>query len=138
MIKVRRLLKKPLKNNRRHKYMKKYKQYQLVEDYKQAYNEGTTINNFINTLEPDLYKVNNGTLETINIINNNYIQYDFRSLFNTYKFLVGSGYYNNKYGKINDDRIGKRKLYQTTKGYYFIENGIRCYLNDYITYKRSV
>lgn len=111
---------------------KKYKQFQRVDCIDQAINEATTINNFINELNIDLYKVNNGTLETINILDDGYIDFEFRSLFYTYKFIVGTGYFWRCRLQRNDERIGMRKLYRTSKGLYFNLFGHRYYLSEFI------
>ena len=102
----------------------------------QAELEGWSIMGYINTLSPDkeiLFRVNPGTLEIIILDNDSYIYYDFYSLYPVNKNgAIGSGYYWKCRLQKDDDRIGRRKLYRSSKGLYFIESGYRNYLHDYI------
>lgn len=95
--------------------------------------EGFNIMEYINSIQGNvLYKVNVGTLEIV-VIDGDHVYYDFITLMqyiNNYK--IGTGYYWKQRLKKDDDRIGKRKIYKSNKGEYFIENGRRCYLNEYI------
>lgn len=102
----------------------------------QAELEGWSIMEYINTLSPHkqiLFRVNPGTLEVITWDNDKYIDYDFYPLYPHKKNgAIGSGYYWRCRLQKDDDRIGKRKLYRSSKGLYFIESDIRHYLNEYI------
>ena len=91
---------------------------------------GLKINEFINQLPTGtMIKVNGHIIEAINYINNDYINYDFYIIYPYYS--IGSGYYWSCRLKKDDDRIGKRKLYQSSKGLYFIENGYRNYISQF-------
>lgn len=92
------------------------------------------VNEFINQL-PDgtMIKVDGHTIETIYHINNDYIDYDFYII---YPDGLGSGYYWSSRLKKDDDRIGRRKLYQSSKGLYFIENGYRNYMDNFHKIKK--
>lgn len=106
-----------------------------VNDIEQAYKEGLAIEGLLKEIKPDYYRVNIGTLETIHILENGYIDYDFRSYGRmSANGTIDSGYYFRQRGKIDSDRIGRRKLYKTSKGLYFNESGYRNYLKDYIKY----
>lgn len=91
------------------------------------------INEFIEQL-PDntLYKVNGISIEVVypNGINEQYIDYDFY-IYNTDNYTVGSGYYWKCRLNRNDNRIGRRKLYKSCKGFYFKESGFNNYIKNY-------
>lgn len=87
------------------------------------------VNEFINQLPAGtMIRVNNNTIETIYNVSNDYIDYDFYFI---YPDGLGSGYYWSCRLKKEDDRIGRRKLYKSSKGLYFIENGFRNYINSF-------
>lgn len=97
--------------------------------------EAFNIMEYLKSLEGNvLFRVNIGTLEVIQLNEDSgNVDYDFKSLMtdiNNYK--VGTGYYWKSRLTKNDDRIGRRKLYETKKGQYFMDCGVRHYLNDYI------
>lgn len=97
--------------------------------------EAYNILDYLKELKGDIrFKVNIGTLEVL-IVNENmeYVDYDYYSLkIHTNTFKIGIGHYSKLYGKRNDARIGRRKLYESSKGYYFIEFGYRNYISEYI------
>lgn len=87
------------------------------------------VNEFIDQLPAGaMIKINNNTIETIYNVSNDYVDYDFYFI---YPDGVGSGYYWSLRLKKDDDRIGKRKVYKSNKGLYFLENGYRNYLHDF-------
>ena len=87
------------------------------------------VNEFINQLRPEtMIKVNGNLIEIIYNISNDYIDYDFYII---YPDGVGSGYYWSCRLKKDDERIGRRKLYQSSKGLYFMENGYRSYIDSF-------
>ena len=75
-----------------------------------------------------MVRINGNLIETINYINDNYIYYDYYFI---YPDGIGSGYYWSLRLKKDDDRIGRRKLYKSNKGLYFIENGYRNYIDSF-------
>ena len=90
---------------------------------------GLKVNEFINQLPAGtMFKINSHTIETIYNINNDYIDYDFYII---YPDGISSGYYWSLRLKKNDDRIGKRKIYKSNRGIYFIENGYRNYIDSF-------
>lgn len=90
---------------------------------------GLKVNEFINQLPAGtMFKINSHTIETIYNISNDYIHYDFYII---YPDRIGSGYYWSLRLKKDDVRIGRRKLYKSSKGLYFIENGYRNYINSF-------
>ena len=92
------------------------------------------VNEFINQLPAGtMVKINSHTIETIYKVSNDYIDYDFYFI---YPDGVGSGYYWSLRLKKDDNRIGRRKVYKSNKGLYFIENGYRNYLNDFHKIKK--
>lgn len=91
------------------------------------------INEFINQLPRDvMVRINGNIIETIYNIDNDYIEYDWYFI---YPDGVGSGYYWSLRLKKEDPRIGRRKLYKSSKGMYFIENGYRNYIDSFYTIK---
>ncbi len=90
------------------------------------------INEFINQLNEAMIKVNGNLIEIIYNISHDYINYDFYII---YPDGISSGYYWSCRLKKNDARIGRRKLYQSSKGLYFIENGYRNYIDSFYTIK---
>ena len=96
------------------------------------------VNKFIKELPINsLYKVTTGFIIVLypNGINEKYIDYD-RYYYRT--GIVGSGYYWKARLQKDDMRIGRRKLYINSKGYYIIENGYREFVKDFSINKRSV
>lgn len=90
---------------------------------------GIKVNEFINQLPTGtMIKVNGNIIEAIYNINNDYINYDFYII---YPDGISSGYYWSSRLKKDDSRIGKRKLYKSNKGLYFIENGYRSYIDSF-------
>lgn len=91
------------------------------------------VNEFIDQLPAGtMIKINNNTIETIYNVSNDYVDYDFYFI---YPDGVGSGYYWSLRLKKDDNRIGRRKLYKSNKGLYFIESGYRNYLNNFFKIK---
>lgn len=91
------------------------------------------VNEFINQLPAGtMIKVNSNTIETIYNVSNDYIDYDFYFI---YPDGVGSGYYWCLRLKKEDNKIGRRKLYKSSKGIYFIENNYRNYINSFYKIK---
>ena len=87
------------------------------------------VNKFINELPADtMIKVHGNLIETIYKVSNDYIDYDFYFI---YPDGVGSGYYWSLRLKKYDLRIGRRKLYKSSKGLYFIENNYRNYIDSF-------
>lgn len=87
------------------------------------------VNEFINQLPAGtMIRVNNNTIETIYKVSDDYIDYDFYFI---YPDGVGSGYYWSLRLKKDDNRIGRRKLYKSNKGLYFLDNGYRNYLHSF-------
>lgn len=98
----------------------------LINHYHQI---GLKVNEFINQLRPGtMIKVNGNLIEIIYNISNDYIDYDFYII---YPDGISSGYYWSLRLKKDDDRIGRRKLYKSSKGLYFLENGYRNYINSF-------
>lgn len=94
------------------------------------------VNEFINQLVAGtMIKIHGDIIEIIYDISNEYIHYDFYII---YPYGVGSGYYWFLRLKKDDDRIGRRKLYKSSKGLYFIENGYRSYINSFHKIKKEV
>ena len=92
------------------------------------------VNEFINQLPAGtMIRVNNNTIETIYNVSNDYIDYDFYFI---YPDGVGSGYYWSLRLKKDDNRIGRRKLYKSNKGLYFIESGFRNYIDSFNKIRR--
>ena len=90
---------------------------------------GIKINEFINQLPVGtMVRINANTIETIYNIDNDYIHYDFYFI---YPDGIGSGYYWSLRLKKDDERIGRRKLYKSSKGLYFIESGFRTYIHNF-------
>lgn len=90
------------------------------------------VNEFINHLPKNTMYFIDGNI--INVVypngkNEKYIDYDFYIIYPDGK--ISNGYYWKCRLKKNDKRIGRRKIYFTTKGFYFIENGYREYLFKY-------
>ena len=97
---------------------------------------GIRVNEFINQLnEGTMIKVNGNLIEIIYIISHDYIDYDFYII---YPYGIGSGYYWSCRLKKDDSRIGRRKLYKSSKGLYFIENGYRSYIDSFCKIKEVV
>ena len=91
------------------------------------------VNEFINQLPAGtMIKIYGHVIEIIYNVSDDYIDYDFYII---YPDGVGSGYYWNLRLKKDDNRIGRRKLYKSSKGLYFIENGYRNYLNSFLKIK---
>lgn len=87
------------------------------------------VNKFINQLQDGtMFRINSHTIETIYKVSDDYIDYDFYFI---YPDGLGSGYYWSLRLKKDDPRIGRRKLYKSNKGLYFIESGYRNYLNSF-------
>ena len=87
------------------------------------------VNEFISQLPAGtMIKINNHIIEVINYINDDYINYDFYII---YPNNIGSGYYWSLRLKKDDDRIGRRKIYKSSKGLYFIESGFRTYIHNF-------
>ena len=87
------------------------------------------VNEFINQLPAGtMIRVNNNTIETIYNVSNDYIDYDFYFI---YPDGLGSGYYWSCSLIKDDERIGRRKVFKSSKGLYFIENGYRNYINSF-------
>lgn len=94
------------------------------------------VNEFINQLPAGtMIKLYGHVIETIYNINDDYIDYDFYII---YPDGIGSGYYWSLRLKKDDDRIGRRKLYKSSKGLYFIENGYRNYIDDFHKIKEVI
>lgn len=94
------------------------------------------VNKFINELPAGtLIKIHGNIIETIYNISNDYIDYDSYFI---YPDGVGSGYYWSLRLKRDDNRIGRRKLYKSNKGLYFIENGFRNYIDSFYRIKKEV
>ena len=92
------------------------------------------VNEFINQLPAGtMVRINSHTIETIYNIDNNYIDYDFYMI---YPDGIGSGYYWSLRLKKDDSRIGRRKVYKSNKGLYFIENGYRNYIDGFHKIKK--
>lgn len=92
------------------------------------------VNEFINQLPAGvMVKINGNLIETIYYINDNYIDYDFYMI---YPDGIGSGYYWSLRLKKDDERIGRRKVYKSNKGLYFIESGFRNYINSFHKIRR--
>lgn len=95
---------------------------------------GIKVNEFINQLKPGtMIKVTGEIIEIIYNISNDYIDYDFYII---YPDNIGSGYYWSLRLKKDDDRIGRRKIYKSSKGIYFIENGYRNYISQFHKIKK--
>lgn len=87
------------------------------------------VNKFIDQLPAGAkVKVNGNLIEIIYNISNNYIHYDFYII---YPDRIGSGYYWSLRLKKDDSRIGRRRLYKSKKGLYFMENGYRNYIDSF-------
>lgn len=87
------------------------------------------VNEFINQLPAGtMFKINSHTIETIYKVSNDYIDYD---VYFIYPDGVGSGYYWSLRLKKDDERIGRRKLYKSNKGLYFMESGFRTYIHNF-------
>ncbi len=98
----------------------------LINHY---HNIALKVNEFINQLnEGTMLKINGNLIEIIYKISNDYIDYDFYII---YPDGISSGYYWSSRLKKDDSRIGRRKLYQSSKGLYFIENGYRSYIDSF-------
>ena len=94
------------------------------------------INEFINQLPAGtMIKINGNVLEVIYNLSNDYIDYDFYFI---YPDGLGSGYYWSCRLKKDDSRIGRRKLYKSSKGLYFLENGYRNYIDSFCRIKKEV
>lgn len=94
------------------------------------------INEFIDQLPAGtMINVHGDVIEIIYDVFNDYIHYDFYII---YPDGIGSGYYWSLRLKKDDNRIGRRKLYLSNKGLYFIENGYRNYLNDFHKINKEV
>lgn len=90
---------------------------------------GLKVNEFINQLPAGtMIKVNSNTIETIYKVSDDYIYYDFYFI---YPDGIGSGYYWSLRLKKDDNRTGRRKVYKSNKGLYFLENGYRNYINSF-------
>lgn len=90
---------------------------------------GIKVNEFINQLPVGtMVRVNGNTIETIYKVSNDYVHYDFYII---YPDGISSGYYWSLRLKKDDPKIGKRKLYKSNKGLYFIENNYRNYLHSF-------
>ena len=91
------------------------------------------VNEFINQLnEETMIKINNNLIEIIYNISNDCIHYDFYII---YPDGISSGYYWSCRLKKDDERIGRRKLYKSNKGLYFIESGYRSYIDSFYKIK---
>lgn len=92
------------------------------------------VNEFINQLPTGtMIKVNGNIIEIIFNISNDYINYDFYIIYpeGISSSGISSGYYWSLRLKKNDNRIGRRKLYKSNKGLYFLENGYRNYISQF-------
>jgi len=102
----------------------------LIEYY---HGIGLRVNKFISELNPEtMIRINGNVIETVYNIDNDYIYYDFYFI---YPKSISNGYYWSLRLKKEDSRIGKRKLYQSSKGLYFIENGYRNYIDSFYKIK---
>ena len=100
------------------------------------HNIALKVNEFINQLQDGtMFKVNGNIIETIYNIDNDYIDYDF--YFICPDDGLGSGYYCSLRLKKDNNRIGRRKLYKSNKGLYFIENGYRNYIDNFYKIKNK-
>lgn len=91
------------------------------------------VNEFINQLPAGtMFKINSHTIETIYKVSNDYVDYD---VYFIYPDGIGSGYYWSCRLKKDDDRIGRRKIYKSSKGIYFLENGYRNYIDSFYKIK---
>lgn len=98
----------------------------LINHY---HNIALKVNEFIEQLnDGTLIKITGDIIEIIYNVSDDYIDYDFYII---YPDGVGSGYYWSLRLKKDDPRIGRRKLYKSNKGLYFIENGYRNYINSF-------
>lgn len=87
------------------------------------------VNEFLKQLNPDtMIRINGYVIETIYQVSNDYIDYDWYFI---YPDGIGAGCYWSARLKKEDHRIGRRKLYKSSKGLYFIENGYRNYIHSF-------
>lgn len=94
------------------------------------------INEFINQLPAGtMIKVHGDVMEIINYINDDYINYDFYII---YPGGISSGYYWSCRLKKNDDRIGRRKIYKSNKGQFFMQDGYRSYIDSFYKIDKEV
>jgi len=91
------------------------------------------VNKFINQLQDGtMFKVQGDIIEIIYNISDDYLNYDFYII---YPDGIGSGYYWSLRLKKDDNRIGRRKIYKSSKSQYFIENGFRTYIHNFYKIK---
>jgi len=92
------------------------------------------VDGFINQLPTGtMIKITGQVLETIYQISNNYIYYDFYFI---YPDKISNGFYWSLRLKRDDNKTGRRKLYKSSKGIYFIENNYRNYIDSFYTIKK--
>ena len=99
------------------------------------------VNEFINQLLPGtMIKIHGDVIEIIYDVSNDYIHYDFYTIYpdGISSSGISSGYYWSLRLKKDDSRIGRRKLYKSSKGLYFIENGYRNYINNFYKIKEVI
>lgn len=94
------------------------------------------VNEFIKQLPAGtMIKVYGHVIEIVYNVSNDYIDYDFYII---YPDGIGAGYYWSSRLKKEDPRIGRRKLYKSNKGIYFMENGYRNYIDDFHKINKEV